>query len=359
MGVGAEGLARDARDEPAIASPERAREDGRQHLARDDAQALGVVREPAAVGDRLDELRPGRKGRAIGLDRDVLGVESEDKQADQGHVVARVGLEALDQRLRPQRADDLSPLLGDLGARLLRRRRVVASADRTILALRRVGLGDAEHHFVDPAVARIDRKADLVALLRLRPGAICPRRQFLAAVLVDFDPGAVLRHVGVEPCALRGGKGVAVDRVTMSSSPWAKRSSCQTMPNASLSASPNLASLANNWRLLQRLADLPPETPSDLLGLHLLPDRGLVLARRRGDRAQILFSRHVARADLIENGGVDVREQTELADLAQGNRERGGDRLFGPVLGGETFDGAPEVHSRHRLGYASSVLLAG
>ena len=83
-----------------------------EHLARDDAQAFGVVREPAALGDRLDELRPGRMRRAIGLDRDVFGVESEDKQADQGHVVARVDLEALDQRLRAQRADDLSLLSG-------------------------------------------------------------------------------------------------------------------------------------------------------------------------------------------------------------------------------------------------------
>ena len=159
------------------------------------------MREPAALGDRLDELRPGRVRRAIGLDRDVLGVKSEDKQADQGHVVAGVDLEALDQRLRAQRADDLSSFLGDLRTRLLRRRRVVASADRTILALLHVGLGDAEHHFLDRAVARMDCKADLVAFLRLRPGAVRPRRQFLAAVFVDFDPDAVLRHVGVDPCA--------------------------------------------------------------------------------------------------------------------------------------------------------------
>ena len=54
-------------------------------------------------------------------------------------------------------------------------------------------------------------------------------------------------------------------------------------------------------------------------------------------------SRHVARADLIENGGMDVREETELADLAERNGECGGDGLFGPVLRGEAFDGAPEV----------------
>jgi hypothetical protein len=69
-----------------------------------------------------------------------------------------------------------------------------------------------------------------------------------------------------------------------------------------------------------------------LPGLELLPHRGLILSRGRGDRAQFLFFRHVARADLIENRGVDGRELTQLADLAEGNRERGGDGFFRPVL---------------------------
>ena len=357
--VGAEGVAGDARDKPAVASPERAREDVGEHLARDDAQALGVVREPTALGDRLDELRPGRMRRAIGLDRDVFGVESKHEQADQGHVVARIDLEALDQRLGAQRADDLSPLLGDLGPGLLRRRRVVASADRTILALRHFGLGDVEHHFVDLAVARIDRKADLVALLRLRPGAIGPRRQFLAAVFVDLDPGAVLRHVRVDPCALGGDEGLAVDGEAIVLVALGEK---VFLPDDAEGLAFGLAEFGvpgEEARLLQRLAHLPPGNALALLGLELLPHRGLVLARGRGDRAQFLFSRHVARADLIENGGVDGREQAQLADLAQGNRERGGDGLFRPVLGGEAFDGAPEVDGRDGLGYASSVLLAG
>ena len=44
---------------------------------------------------------------------------------------------------------------------------------------------------------------------------------------------------------------------------------------------------------------------------------------------------------------MDGREQTQLADLADGNGERGGDGLFGPVLGGEALDGAPEVDGGH------------
>ena len=45
---------------------------------------------------------------------------------------------------------------------------------------------------------------------------------------------------------------------------------------------------------------------------------------------------------------MDLGEETELADLADRNGEGGGDRLFGPVLRGEAFDGAPEVDGRHR-----------
>ena len=75
-------------------------------------------------------------------------------------------------------------------------------------------------------------------------------------------------------------------------------------------------------RLLQRLGYLPPERALALLRLQLLPHRRLVLARGRGDGAQFLFLRHVARADLIEDRGVDGREQAQLADLADGNRER-------------------------------------
>ena len=62
---------------------------------------------------------------------------------------------------------------------------------------------------------------------------------------------------------------------------------------------------------------------------------------------KLLLSWHVARADLIEDGGMDSRKQPQLTDLADGNGERGGDGLFGPVLRGEAFDGAPEVDRGH------------
>ena len=44
---------------------------------------------------------------------------------------------------------------------------------------------------------------------------------------------------------------------------------------------------------------------------------------------------------------MDGGEETELADLAQGNGERGRDGLFRPVLGGEAFDRPPKVDRGH------------
>ena len=41
--------------------------------------------------------------------------------------------------------------------------------------------------------------------------------------------------------------------------------------------------------------------------------------------------------DLIEEGGMDVGKQAELADLTDGNCERGGDGVFRPVFRGEAF----------------------
>ena len=232
------------------------------------------------------------------------------------------------------------PLLRDLGPRCLRRPRVVLRA--AILSLRGFRFRDAEDGFVDRPVARVDREADLVALLRLCPGALRLRRQFLATVVVNLEQGRRSSACWRRP--MRAGRQTNASPSTvkrLSSSPSAKRSSCQTMAKASRSASPNFASLAKKRVLLQRLRDLPPDRALALLWLELLPHRRLILARGRGDRAQFLFLRHVARADLIEDRRVDGCEQAQLADLADGNCERGGDRLFGPVFGGEAFDRAP------------------
>ena len=44
---------------------------------------------------------------------------------------------------------------------------------------------------------------------------------------------------------------------------------------------------------------------------------------------------------------MDGGQQPQLADLADGNGERGSDGLFRPVLGGKALDGAPEVDRGH------------
>ena len=112
---------------------------------------------------------------------------------------------------------------------------------------------------MDRAVARMDREADLVALLRLGPGALRPRRQFLAAVLVDLDPDAVLRHVGVDPCALGGDEGLAVDGEAIVLVAFGEKI---FLPDDAEGLALGLAEfgvLGEEARLLQRLGDLPPD----------------------------------------------------------------------------------------------------
>ena len=77
MRVGAERAPGDSGDEPAVAPPGRARQDAHEHLARDDAQALGVLNQFAALGDRLNEDFAFRALIVVGLDHDVVGVESQ------------------------------------------------------------------------------------------------------------------------------------------------------------------------------------------------------------------------------------------------------------------------------------------
>ena len=173
-------------------------------------------------------------------------------------------------------------------------------------------------------------------------------RQLLAAVFIDVEQDAILGHVGVEPCTLSGHEGLPVDGEAIVLVPFREQvllpddAECGALVFAELGVSGEEACL------VERLGEPPPEDALALLGFELLPDGGLILARGGGDRAKLLLSWHVARADLIEDGGVDGREKTELTDLAHGNGERGRDGLFGPVLRGEALDGAPEVDRGHR-----------
>src|SRR5580692_10926797 len=237
----------------------------------------------------------------------------------------------------------------DLWPGLLRDGRLVAIAvGRASLAFLRFRFGHAEDDFMDRAVAGTDRESDLVALFRLSPYRLSLWRQLLATVFIDVEKDAVLRHVGVEPCTLSGHEGLAVDGEAIVLVPFREQVLLPGDAEGGALVFAEFSVSGEEAGLVERLGEPPPEDALALLRFELLPDGGLILARGGGDRAKLLFSWHVARADLIEDGGMDSREKTELTDLAHGNGERGRDRLFGPVLRGEAFDGAPEVDRGHR-----------
>ena len=180
---------------------------------------------------------------------------------------------------------------------------------------------------------------------------------FLAAVVVDVEKDAVLRHVGVEPCPLGSDERLAVDGEAVVFVAFSEE---VLLPDNAEGCALVLAEfriLGVEAGLVERLGDLPPDRALPLLRLVLLPDVLLILTRGRGDRAQFLLLRHVAGADLVEDRRMDACEQPELSDLARGNGERGGDGLFGPAFGGKAFYRAPKVDRGH--GGAHHVLADG
>src|ERR1700733_4230814 len=200
---------------------------------------------------------------------------------------------------------------------------------------------------MDRSVAETDPESDLVALFRLGPCRLSLWRQLLATVFIDVEKDAVLRHMGVEPCTLSGDERVSVDREAIVLVALGEQvflpddAECRALVFAEFGV------LGEEACLVERLGEPPPEDALALLGFELLPDGSLVVTRRGGDGAKLLLFWHVARADLIEDGGMDSRKKTELTNLADGNGEGGRDGLFGPVLGGEALDGAPEVDRGH------------
>src|ERR1700678_3754099 len=169
---------------------------------------------------------------------------------------------------------------------------------------------------MDRSVAGTDRESDLVALFRLGPCRLSLWRQLLATVFIDVEKDAVLGHVGVEPCTLSGHEGLAVDGEAIVVVPLREQvllpgdAECRALVFAELGVPGEEACL------VERLGEPPPEDALALLGFELLPDGGLILARGGGDRPQFRLFWHVARADLIEDGGMDGRKQPQLTDLA-------------------------------------------
>ena len=140
---------------------------------------------------------------------------------------------------------------------------------------------------MDRSVAGTDRESDLVALFRLGPCRLGLWRQLFAAVFIDVEQDAVLRHVGVEPGALSGHEGFAVDGEAIVLVPFREQvllpddAECRAL----VFAEPGVS--GEEARLFERLSDLPPEGVLALLRLELLPDGGLILARRGGDGAKL------------------------------------------------------------------------
>jgi hypothetical protein len=153
--------------------------------------------------------------------------------------------------------------------------------------------------------------------------------------------------VGVEPGALRRRESLAVDSEAIVLVPFGEQVLLPDDGECGPFVLAEFCVFCEEAGLFERLRDLPPKGAFALLRLQLLPGCGLILARSGGDGAQFVLPWHVARADLIEDSGVDGRQQPQLADLADRNGERGRDGLFGPVFGGEAFYGAPEVNHGH------------
>ena len=198
---------------------ERAGEDVGERLARDDAQAFGVVAacRPPSVIDWTSCVA----GRSA-VEPCVWIVTFRALRASTSKPIRVVSSQALTSRLLTsasvRRAPMISvPLCGDLGARPLRalerhpQRRPI---DRVCPSwISGSEMRNTTSRTV-PSRGLID-EADLVALLRLRPCRLRLWRQLLATVFVDVEQDAVLGHVGVEPCALSGDERLAVDGETI------------------------------------------------------------------------------------------------------------------------------------------------
>src|ERR1700722_14895987 len=299
----------------------------------------GSIQKAPAPGDRLKKFCSGCIPGIACRDRDIAGVQGKDEQPDQGRVIDSVHFEPLDERLGTQRADDLCSLVRDLGSGFLRGESLVlAVAARSVLAFLCFRFGHAEDNFVDRAVAGTDRESDLVPLSRLGPGRLSLWRQLFAAVFIDVEQDAVLGHVRVEPGALRGRESLAVDSEPIILVPFGEQVLLPDDGECGALVLAELGVLGEEAGPFERLGNLPPERAFAPLRLELLPDGRLILARRGGEGAKLLLSWHVARADLIEDGGMDSRKKTELTNLADGDGEGGRDGVFRPVFGGEGLD---------------------
>ena len=121
---------------------------------------------------------------------------------------------------------------------------------------------------MDRPIARLDHEADLVALLRLGPCSLGLAGQFRRpySSVSSKTPFFGILASSQARCAETKASPSMVKR--LSSSPSSNRSSCQMMPNAARSSSPNLASLAKKRVLSSAWESRHQMTASPFFGLN-------------------------------------------------------------------------------------------
>ena len=131
-----------------------------------------------------------------------------------------------------------------------------------------------------------------------------------------------------------------------SASPFANRSSCQTMPKAVSSSGPNFAFLAKNLRFSSACAICHQSVRSPFFGLRFFH---ATACSSRGDDAMVRSSRSWAcrpRRSARGWAGWTLAKSLSFLTCRTGTRARS--RSLGPVRRGQAFDHPPEVDRRHR-----------
>ena len=183
------------------------------------------------------------------LDRDVAGVQGKDEQPDQGRVVDRRSTSRLLTSASVRNAPMISvPFWVISGRVFFGERRVVVYQRRLEQFLPDFASGSEMRKttsWILPSRGWIAKPiwSPFFGFVQVR---LTLRRQFLAKPSsFSFDPDAVLRHVGVDPCALGGDEGLAVDGEAIVLVALRRTGlPARRCAKAARSSSPNLASLA-------------------------------------------------------------------------------------------------------------------
>jgi hypothetical protein len=102
--------------------------------------------------------------------------------------------------------------------------------------------------------------------------------------------------------------------------------------------------------LVSPCATLHHETcGSALLGLCFFQTSLLIVERGGSDGAKLPLVGHVALRHMVEHRGQDVRQQSQLLDLAYGQSQRHIDRLLGPTERDQSLDRPPLIDRIQRL----------